>query len=45
MVTAVAEAEARKNKIPKPVVLSVDIGNQGNVKLSFSNPVSLPSYL
>ena len=43
--TAVAEAKARKDKIPKTIHFSAKVGNQGNLRLSFSNPVALPSYL
>ncbi len=45
MATAVVEAIARKNKIAKPIIFSANVGNNGNLRLSFSNPVALPSYL
>ena len=45
MATAVAEAKARKDKIAKTIIFSAKVGNQGNVRLSFSKPVALPSYL
>ena len=45
MATAVAEAKARKDKIPKTIHFSAKVGNQGNLRLIFSNPVALPSYL
>jgi hypothetical protein len=43
--TAVVEAIARKKKIAKPIIFSANVGNHGNLRLSFSNPVALPSYL
>jgi hypothetical protein len=45
VVKAVAEARERKDKIARTIIFTAKVGNQGNLRLSFSNPVALPSYL
>jgi len=44
-VRAVTEAKQRKEKVAKIIRVTPKMGNTGNLRISFSNPVLMPSYL